>query len=336
MSISIIVPVYNTEKYLKDCIESILSQTYTDFELLLIDDGSTDKSGMICEEYSQRDSRIRVFHKENGGVSSARNLGLEQAAGDYLHFVDADDIVLKGAYEYLKDVIQLYSQPDVICFKSNKDKVEPTKGVIGNEKYYSDLREGVKHHFISSTIWCKVFKREFIQKANVNFYPIMYSEDVDFVWNLLRHEGTIVFCQAALYSYMTVSGSAVNSRHTEHVRKSVESLIQLNLRLKEYSTSYYDYPHVKYVFSQKYQVLANRIICLPYKYREIMDIFQKCSTIGISHLQINRWIVFFDFCYRHPLLYYIFQKCILKFYFYRHNFQNSTGDFINRRLDCKL
>lgn len=127
MKISIIVPVYNTEKYIHACIDSILSQSITDFELLLINDGSTDWSGEICYEYAQKDSRIRVFHKKNGGVSSARNLGIEEAVGDYLHFVDADDIVLSGAYEYLNTVISEFSHPDIICFKSQKDSGKAVK-----------------------------------------------------------------------------------------------------------------------------------------------------------------------------------------------------------------
>ena len=91
--ISVIVPVYNTEKYLNRCIDSILAQTFTDFELLLIDDGSTDCSGKICDEYAAKDSRVRVFHKENGGVSSARNMGLDNAQGEWITFVDSDDWV---------------------------------------------------------------------------------------------------------------------------------------------------------------------------------------------------------------------------------------------------
>ena len=90
-AISVIVPVYNTEKYLHRCVDSILAQTFTDFELLLIDDGSTDSSGAICDESAQKDSRVRVFHKENGGVSSARNLGLDKAKGKWVTFVDSDD-----------------------------------------------------------------------------------------------------------------------------------------------------------------------------------------------------------------------------------------------------
>ena len=97
--VSIIVPVYNTEKFLHRCIDSILAQTYTDFELLLIDDGSKDSSGAICDEYAVKDARVRVFHKENGGVSSARNLGLDNAKGEWITFVDSDGCRF-GGWEY--------------------------------------------------------------------------------------------------------------------------------------------------------------------------------------------------------------------------------------------
>ena len=102
--ISIIVPVYNVEKYLQRCIESILTQTETDFELLLIDDGSKDKSGLICDEYAQKDKRVNVIHKENGGVSSARNLGIEKANGEWMCFIDADDF----SYITIKDTCSLF------------------------------------------------------------------------------------------------------------------------------------------------------------------------------------------------------------------------------------
>ncbi|MDV4357675.1 glycosyltransferase, partial [Enterococcus faecium] len=91
--ISIIVPVYNVEKYLKKCVDSILGQTFTDFELLLIDDGSTDNSGSICDELAKTDNRIKVIHKENGGLSDARNIGIEVAKGDFIGFIDSDDYI---------------------------------------------------------------------------------------------------------------------------------------------------------------------------------------------------------------------------------------------------
>ena len=99
--VSIIIPVYNVEKYLAECIESVLKQTYQNIEILLIDDGSPDNSGKICDEYEEKDSRVRVIHKENGGVSSARNVGLEQANGEYITFIDSDDFVSESYIEEL-------------------------------------------------------------------------------------------------------------------------------------------------------------------------------------------------------------------------------------------
>lgn len=108
MLISVIVPVYNVEKYLRRCVESIMSQTYKEIEILLIDDGSTDDSGRSCDDLAIKDRRIHVFHKENGGVSSARNLGIERACGDYICFVDSDDWIdidyFESAMPILKEV----------------------------------------------------------------------------------------------------------------------------------------------------------------------------------------------------------------------------------------
>lgn len=105
--VSVIVPVYGVEKYIGRCIESVLAQTYTDFELILVDDGSPDGSGAICDEYSQKDNRVKVFHKENGGVSSARNLGLEKSCGEWITFIDADDRIesatLSDCCKYMRD-----------------------------------------------------------------------------------------------------------------------------------------------------------------------------------------------------------------------------------------
>lgn len=106
--VSIIVPVYNVQDYLGACIDSLLSQTYTKFELLLIDDGSPDKSGAVCEEYAQRDSRIKVYHKENGGLSDARNYGIERAGGTYLTFVDSDDYVSPRFLQVLMEMVHQY------------------------------------------------------------------------------------------------------------------------------------------------------------------------------------------------------------------------------------
>ena len=110
--ISVIVPVYNVENYIHHCVDSILSQSFSDFELLLIDDGSNDKSGLICDEYARKDSRIKVYHKENGGVSSARNLGIEKANGEWICFIDADDYVRQ---DFFSDIQQyLFNDVDIV------------------------------------------------------------------------------------------------------------------------------------------------------------------------------------------------------------------------------
>ena len=116
--ITVVVPVYNVEQYLKDCIDSIILQTYKDIEIILVDDGSTDTSGLICDEYKSKDKRIKVFHKENGGLSSARNCGIENATGKYITFVDSDDVVRENYILFLyKAIKELEKEVGFVIFK---------------------------------------------------------------------------------------------------------------------------------------------------------------------------------------------------------------------------
>ena len=116
--ISIIVPVYNVEEYLKECIDSIINQTYKRIEIILVDDGSTDKSGKICDDYAKIDKRIKVVHKENGGLSDARNVGISVSSGKYIAFVDSDDWVEKTMYKkcivYVKSMMLIYAYADIL------------------------------------------------------------------------------------------------------------------------------------------------------------------------------------------------------------------------------
>lgn len=122
--ISIIVPVYKVEPYLRKCVDSILAQTFTNFEVILVDDGSPDNSGKICDEYAIKDSRVRVIHKENGGLSSARNAGIDIARGKYLGFVDSDDYIAEDMYEVLYENLKFYdadiSSVEIIPFRDDK------------------------------------------------------------------------------------------------------------------------------------------------------------------------------------------------------------------------
>ncbi|OOL43593.1 glycosyl transferase family 2, partial [Enterococcus faecium] len=121
-----IVPVYKVEKYLRKCVDSILAQTFTDFEVILVDDGSPDNSGKICDEYAEKDNRVRVIHKENGGLSSARNAGIDVARGKYLGFVDSDDYIDEDMYEILYENLKIHdadiSSVELIPFYGDRYK----------------------------------------------------------------------------------------------------------------------------------------------------------------------------------------------------------------------
>ena len=166
ITISIIVPVYNTEKYLHRCIDSILTNTFTDFELLLIDDGSTDSSGVICDEYAAKDSRIYVFHKENGGASSARNLGLGKAKGEWITFVDSDDTLQKNALDLL--------------YKSSDSSVD---AVIANAKHSEIIfgEEWIRLLLDCKTrceLWGSLYKRNLMLDKEFEIpYSIVIGED---------------------------------------------------------------------------------------------------------------------------------------------------------------
>lgn len=165
-AISIIIPVYNAEKYLRRCIESVLSQSFTDFELILVDDGSKDSSPQICDEYVAKDDRVRVIHKENGGVSAARNDGLDIAKGEYVTFIDSDDWVKK---EYLQGFYDKHSFDFVIGSFVNEPSGKIRKIneciFIGNK-----LKDYIKKSYLSNGYpWGKLYNNKIIKNNNIRF-----------------------------------------------------------------------------------------------------------------------------------------------------------------------
>ena len=179
--ISIIVPVYNVEKYLRPCLDSILSQTYTKWEAILVDDGSKDNSGMICDEYANKDNRIRVIHKENGGVSSARNIGIEMSKGKWITFVDADDM-LKNAFIKSASVYFCMDEIGAIVVSSERltDKGEksPFNQFENSRILISDYIRKMKHY----VSWGYFLRLATIKKHNLRFdCSLKMSEDAIFL-----------------------------------------------------------------------------------------------------------------------------------------------------------
>ena len=202
--ISVIVPIYNVEKWLRRCVDSILAQTFTDFELLLIDDGSTDGSGVICDEYAGKNSRIRVFHKPNGGVSSARNIGLDNARGEWITFVDSDDWV---ELEYLECLLSNVggaelSICDFVIRGSDEvwtDKIET--GLISKDKLAAFYTETYPYCHLTAP-WIKLYKKSIIEENNIRFKEdINTLEDTIFVLEYLRWVENITCSNRKLYNY---------------------------------------------------------------------------------------------------------------------------------------
>lgn len=217
--ISVIVPVYNTEKYLHRCIDSILAQTFTDFELLLIDDGSKDNSGAICDEYAAKDQRVRVFHKKNGGVSSARNLGLNNAKGKWITFVDADDYVKS---EYLSNLLDhthigadlIFSYAEFHYANGEIQKEYYPKQIITNENFHLAFTEHELNWHTSP--WSKLFKSELCSKLRfTEGMPI--GEDLVFLYTYILKCNKIFFSSDTDYCY-TVDAQASLTKKSHNVQ----------------------------------------------------------------------------------------------------------------------
>lgn len=209
---SIIVPVYNVEKYLRKCIESILNQTFKDFELILVNDGSLDKCGEICDEYVKKDKRIKVIHKNNGGQSSARNAALDIAQGDYIGFVDSDDWIDPDMYETLYNLI-IKSKKDIanISFTKvfkNKKEIFSSHQEILLEKMTA-MEELINHKLYGNYFWANLFKSSLIKQFR--FKEGIIFEDVDLMYRIFDKSNGIITIGAPKYNYLQRENSTINT-----------------------------------------------------------------------------------------------------------------------------
>lgn len=205
--ISIIVPVYNVEKYIRRCIDSIIQQDYRNLEIILVDDGSTDKSGIICDKYKKRDKRICVVHKENGGLSSARNTGIDLAKGNYIAFVDSDDYISKDMYSILmKNIIEEKADISIVNYEMVSEWGKIKKRTITKiERKVMSGKEACKERYkkdgtIMVVAWNKLYKKELFQSIR---YPIgKLHEDEFTTYKLLYRSNIVVYQNEKLYAYV--------------------------------------------------------------------------------------------------------------------------------------
>lgn len=218
MNLSLIIPVYNVERYLPMCLESVVLQGVEDYEVILVDDGSTDGSGKICDEYAARYHQFQVIHQENHGISAARNVGIKNAKGKYVFFVDSDDfLVSESIGQVLANALQ--HDVDVACFGSISGEREEltarsasinnkdcdSSGVMNGDEYIAT------HNFLA-TVWWYIIKREYLQSLNLLFPEGRRLEDGCFTPFVLFHAKRIIHIDAIVYCYVRQHGSIMHNK----------------------------------------------------------------------------------------------------------------------------
>lgn len=211
--VSVILPVYNISQYIDKCMFSLLSQTYSNYELLLVDDGSTDNSGYICDKYEKKDSRVKVFHKVNGGLSDARNYGIQKAKGTYITCIDPDDYVDPDYIEYLMQLIDKYHTKMSIChhrvhYDNGRIKDLGSQGeVLLNTE--EALKEMLYHRSIDTSAWGKLYRKDLFD--SVKYPKGKIFEDIGTTYALMLQCNRIAVGYESKYNYVFHNNSIVNS-----------------------------------------------------------------------------------------------------------------------------
>ncbi len=245
--ISIIIPVYKVEKYLEKCIQSVINQTYENLQIILVDDGSPDNCGKICDEYAKKDHRIEVIHKSNGGLSDARNKGLEMAKGEYIGFVDSDDYIEADMYEVLYNLLKQYNADVSICnfYTVSQGKISIKNADNGINEYnrIEILKEILLDKNIQSYAWNKLYKKELFDEIK---YPIGKKyEDIGTTFYLLEKCNKVVVTGKSEYYYINRQDSIVNNVTESTITDYIELIIQrydyIEENIKELSSYNKDY-----------------------------------------------------------------------------------------------
>lgn len=243
IKISVIIPVYNVESYLHECIDSILNQNYTNLEVILINDGSLDKSGIICNEYALKDQRVKVLHQENQGVSIARNLGLQHATGDYINFIDADDWIDQGMYlDIVSSILTAKNTVDVVYMPYPNEEQKINK-ISYNQ---SEIRSEFIYQFIGSkkicsttkmaSVWSLFIRKEIIE--NLFFHHIATIEDKPFFIETILRANTLFIIKKKYYNYRINPSSLSRNYHKEFIQSVTLGHKIINEMLKKYAPEY--------------------------------------------------------------------------------------------------
>lgn len=231
--ISVIIPVYNVEQYLCACVDSVLNQTYRNLEIILIDDGSSDGSAQIADRYAETDSRVYVVHQKNGGLSVARNAGLQIAGGEYITFVDSDDCISEKYIEKLYALVRKYDADVSICdyIRFTEDTPFAETDTSADEMLFSNTEcikqmYQPKRHGMEFTSWAKLYRTKLFSENKIMFPVGKLHEDTFTTYRVLYYAGRIVFTDIALYGYRTRADSIMTSSFSLRRCDSLEANAQ--------------------------------------------------------------------------------------------------------------
>ena len=291
--ISIIVPVYNVEQYLEKCVDSIINQKYKNLEIILVDDGATDSSGKLCDELAKIDNRIKVYHKENGGLSDARNYGVERATGDYIGFVDSDDYIDSEMYEELYEAIKKENVDVVEC---NLKIIYPDRVELFTEqKYYNVytkqeyLEEYLKIEKIFGSACVRLIKSDIAKKLK---FPVgKLYEDTYYAYDLIEKVDRYVIMNNPYYNYLMRENSITNTKFNPRIFDLIEIVEKFR------KTTYENYPGLKEAVDCRkmyayFSVLNSILLEENYRdneyYSEILSYFKRNYISLLKHKYINR------------------------------------------------
>lgn len=290
--ISVVVPVYNVEEFLESCIKSILAQTYKNLEILLLDDGSTDSSGKVCDEYAKKDNRIKVIHKKNEGISATRNLGIKISTGEYLVFIDSDDYITKDfceiLYNNLKNTNSDISIVSYCVVDENKKVIYDAAKKTGLQddqiviyKSSAIIKELLKQKTIKNFVWNKLFRKSVICKFDVG----KIYEDISFSIDVFSKASKVVYQNTNCYNYAK-RNSSITATITENNLKQFSNAIgQRYKKINEY------YPKLSkyniYALLESTLALSTKNAMLNRKYKKIERDCIKFINIILNYVKIN-------------------------------------------------
>ncbi|MGN0493209.1 MAG: glycosyltransferase [Acutalibacteraceae bacterium] len=280
--ISVIVPVYNVEKYLKKCIQSILAQDFSEYEIILVDDGSTDESGKICDEYSLKYSQIKVIHQKNKGLGGARNRGIEEACGNYLLFIDSDDSIKENMLSYLYNTA-IDNDSDLVLFGMDyideDGKLIETKRPSNSGIRNIDSDERADIFSVDPYTCNKLFKRDIFIKNNIRYPEQMWYEDLCVAPKIMLCADKVTVTDKVFYNYLQRKNSIMHVKDTDR-----------NSDMLEVVSDILDFYREKGAFDKYYQQLC---------FMTVMHVMVLCTlrvaTDDIHHPLLNS---FYDFTFK--------------------------------------